>query len=649
MALVAGCLPICGSPGAASADALRAAFGAQAFVQPFRALSSFTGASDIWLKGSKSKAVVSVPVSGRVRVLHAHLHVEFVNSPALLESRSQLNVVLNGRVIGGRPLSSSRNEQRLDIEIDGSLLKPGYNRLEFQAVQHYTDRCENPWSPELWTDVKADRSFLGLEFEDVPVHPTLRRLDELMDARAWGRYDIVLLTPVSMRMGMDERAVGGLVAQGVGLYTRFLPVRVLHGLARPGRLDAPEADAVLFGYAKDVSAVLGPRVKLPDSGLLIMPRPDNPKRFLLVISGKDAASLRRAARTFAAMRGSFADVTRVDVRDLTDGAASGGATRMVRDGASYALSALGLGTREMRGHEDEASLEIWMSPSAFSRAPLAVTLRLHMAYAAGLREDSVLNVLVNGHFAKAVPMDNVHGDVYRDYRIRLPWQLFRPGPNRLVFRTVLNPLVTGECKAVIRDNLLMTVYGDSRIEVPALDHFVRMPDLNLLGRAGFPLANNDVQEGVKPSVLLATGSNAELSASWTLLARLAQLQGSLIEARYVADGEGSDAEQVLLVGAAGNVPAHWWERAPFDFSGGGKRVSYPVSSDALIHGEGLDFPTQLRDKLVGAEAARGKAHVRRSRQSLGLGRVNLLAQFGDAAQTVTLLSAATDEGVLRAA
>ena len=615
------------------------------FIHAIRHLSRFSG-GDIWLKGSKASAVITIPVSHRIRVRHAHLHLAFDNSSALIEPRSQLVVLLNGRVVGEQALSSALNRNEMDIEIDGEALTPGFDKLELRAAQHYTLQCEDGWSSELWTRVRGDASFLEMDFEELPVHPTLRDLDQLLDARAWDSLPLVIMTPEGEKLDARKRRLGAMLAQAAALHARFLPLHIAFGRASRGRLPRPDMDAILFGEDRAVNAVLG-GAAIQGDGIRIMPRPDNPRRFLLVIAGKDAAGLEKSVAAFAAMRQALTDMSSSQVRKVET--PKGRAIKPLEADAIYTFARLGLNTRTLRGPRGVFPLSIWMAPDMFSRAPLSVVTRLHFAYGAGLREDSSLGIYVNGVFAKSIPLDQRGGMDVRDYRVAVPLSLFRPGENRLEFRAVLNPLVTGKCRAEYTDSLLLTMHGDSTIALPAVDHFARMPDLALMARTGFPFVNRPDRPDAATNVLLADASGDALAASWTLLAKLAQLQGSVAPVRYVTPGEAEDADPLLLVGAAGKIADDWWSKAPVSFSPKGPGANYVESGNSLLRGSGRSGVSLLRDKMFGGRMPDNDTLVAHISQSLSLGRANLLMQFGEDDQTVTLLTSRSDAGVLDAA
>ncbi len=604
------------------------------FIQHFRSLKSLSGQKDIWLKGDDSSYRFVIPVSHRVKIRHAQLHLEYLNSPSLIEPRSQISVRLNGHVIGAARLLAAENSGQMDIEIEGRLLKPGYNELQLSAAQHYTMQCEDGWSPELWTNVRADASFLSLDYEEVPVEASLRKLPELIDPKIWKRYNIAMLVPAATTMGAAEREIGGIMAQAIGLKARFLPVHVSFARMQGTSLPNADMDAILFGYNDDLAGT--PWKPAGESDIRIMPRPDNPKRFLVIISGKDTKALKHAARAFAAMNHVYTDMQATAIHPGTD--ATGG-SRILRDKASYRFDALGFPTQEMQGLRNSRKLEFWVAPDAFSRAPLNIRLGLHLGYGAGIRNDSTLDVYLNGNFAKAIPLDNPKGESFENYEVSLPLSLLMPGPNQIKFVARMNPAQTGDCKAVFTDNLLLTLFGDSHLTMPAIDHFVRMPDLELLARTGFPFAYNATQPEDKAALLLASDTPEALAAAWTLEAKLAQIKGAPIDLSFSETDTAGKASQIIVIGALGDIASSWWQKAPLAIGKDGL-ARYPQTREAAIQASRAGFFAQVAERLFGHGKPMPNVRLTTIRQSLELGRVSLFSQFGDADQTVTLLTTA---------
>src|SRR3990172_12443437 len=148
----------------------------------------------IKLRFIQDEFTVFVPISERLKVNSALLHLQLTNSISLLKERSQVAVRLNGRVMAQITLNPQAPESRVDIRLPGELLKPGYNRLTFTVAQHYTYKCEDPTPPELWTDIDTVASTLTLNADLLPLAPRLSDMNTLFDAKLWGDPSFTIVT-----------------------------------------------------------------------------------------------------------------------------------------------------------------------------------------------------------------------------------------------------------------------------------------------------------------------------------------------------------------------------------------------------------------------------------------------------------------------
>ncbi|TDJ30312.1 MAG: hypothetical protein E2O55_01555, partial [Gammaproteobacteria bacterium] len=118
----------------------------------------------ILLQTAADRYTFYIPLSPRVRLRRATLALAFTNSISMFETRSQLRVRVNGRVVGQTLLDARNPVRELSVDIPPDLMDPGYNEMEFQVSQHYVSQCENPMAPELWTNIDTSKSTLKFEY-----------------------------------------------------------------------------------------------------------------------------------------------------------------------------------------------------------------------------------------------------------------------------------------------------------------------------------------------------------------------------------------------------------------------------------------------------------------------------------------------------
>lgn len=556
----------------------------------------------IKLRYINDEFTVFVPISERLKVNSALLHLELTNSVSLLRERSQLAVRLNGRVMAQIALNPQAPESRLDIRLPGDLLKPGYNRLTFTVAQHYTYKCEDPTAPELWTDIDTVASTLTLDATLLPLAPRLSDMATLFDAKLWGdpTFTIVTAPPASLRD--DQLQWGALTAQGAALRLNYVPLRIRHEMAGssaasrtssanfPG-LDQERlqfSDSALIGAKAELAPYVSPRILdgVAGSFLGVYALDADPRRFVLVVSGTTAAEVTQAARALTVLNFPYPDsssmlVTRIDPPELANYAGK----NIVSEDGVYRFSKFDFTSTTVKGpgssalvhdeHVESLHLEVVMPADLFAHEDTNVELELHFAYGAGLRKDSVLNIYLNDRFEKAIGLTVEGGVVYHKYRISIPLRSFQPGLNDLRFSPRLVPLVTGECQIYNTENLILTIFDDSTLRVPKASHYVAMPSLRLLVRTGFPYTVKTGGSGAL--VHVASNDSKTVASAWMLLAKLAQRHLRALDQTLISFGMPQNQDHdLIVVGSLGKIQANLLKGAPLEYAKL-SRVPYPVA------------------------------------------------------------------------
>jgi cellulose synthase operon protein B len=543
----------------------------------------------IALRGSSAFQTIFVPISPRVILKSALLHVEFTNSISLIKERSQLAVLLNGKVIAQVPLKPNEPEAVLDVRLPVALMKPGYNRLQFRAVHHITD-CEDPTSPELWTEIDPVASYLALEGGLRNGRFRLSELADLIDPKLWiwQPAPIRVLTG-KRRIGPSGLAQGAIVAQGGALRLDYLPLKISHGVAEPyaeARQLPPEAfriaagsfrgmDAVLVGTAADLDAFLPETIKqqIGDAFLGIYPQDSQNGHFVIVVSGRNRKEVTRAATAFAYTHFPLPDAAAMLVKqNVLPEIEDETARRSVHENGMYRFTHFGFRSVTVKGMGAEPfRIELWFPPDLYAKQRADVQLRLHLTYGAGFHPDSVLNVSVNDHFEKAVPLSDPEGAAYRDYRIDIPLRDFRAGNNTLILEARMMPSVTNKC-LIFADNLRLTLFDDSLLVMPDASHYVRLPELELVSRTGFPFTARD--DGSDLAIHVGGANPRTIAAAWMLAGKLSQQISTPLHDLSVTFHPIDNSRNLVAVGPLERVDKKILEAAPMPLNDL-KNVPYP--------------------------------------------------------------------------
>lgn len=516
--------------------------------------------SPIDLRGAHARAEVAIPIAAGLTPQRLTLYLAAANSVALLPKRSVLRVLLDDALVAQIPLDPKLPRIEASIELPVQGFEPGYHRLVFDAAQHYTEACEDSAAPELLTQIDTRRSWLKLEgrWQEGPF--SLAELDRLFDPRRWGPQPLTIATVGTVTP--DLIRLGALASQVVGLKLRYRPLRVVHRALAP-RPDALEAllqassendTIILLGQPQATAAVLG--AVLPAGTHLALHRhPGWPQQPLLVVQGSPQ-EMERALQALAVQRMPLPDRAETGVVAVSAAPTPPvlPADRPVR------LRALGWsGDLEVRGRYGSRAIEFTLPADFYTPREDFLSLRLNLAYGAGLRQDSALNVVANGRFAHAVPLDGRDGTRYDGYEVRIPLALLQPGYNRLELNAHLIPAVGGRCVEQAIEPMRLTVRADSTLQLPSHAQVAAVPDLRLLGRGAYPYA------GARSLGLWLGDSDSEtLAAAWTLLARLAQIRAAILPPLRVSVGRTppEGMEDLILVGTPRQFPSDALAQAP---------------------------------------------------------------------------------------
>jgi len=362
---------------------------------------------------------LSFPLSERHHITAASLLLDFVHSKALTPSRSQLRVQVNGVTIAQWLLDSETSHRQEKVVIPPELLVSGYNELRFLSAQHYTDRqCESPASPELWTEINSVRSRLEFQYDLKPAPLSLAGLPALFDKKL-PKETISLLFADA---GLDDNALnwGGMVAQGIALRLDYAPFRLdmAELKSKPGdasvRFAVPQdRDVVVIAERSKLASFFSEQVLERVTGpyLGLFPVPDNPGRFVLLVSGDNAKQVGEAARVFAWMNFPLPDAPETvlgSIRMTPPEPYQGHSVLQPRQ--TYAFRELGFRTASRQGmRPDPIELELFLPEDLFAPENAEVVFRLHLAYNADMRRDSLIKMEINGIFEQTIRLQEVAG------------------------------------------------------------------------------------------------------------------------------------------------------------------------------------------------------------------------------------------------
>jgi hypothetical protein len=571
-------------------------------------LRQLIGAKEpMYLMTARSIYTVYVPFSARYRPRSCKLHLCFTNSIALLSERSTLRVILNDKVVAQYYLTRNQPDHVVDIEIPIKDLQVGSNQLQFIASQHYTLECEDPAAPELWTQILPDDSYFEAVVSLNNIYPKLSLLRNMIDPNLWSTYQYNVCFPGSANGSLtpSQLSWGSIISQGVGLNLDYRPMWVTTG----GTLVAG-VDNVVVGQMTDLTQYLTTTEMGSVNGSFIGLKqlPGDPTHFLLIITGRSEEEVGRAAYAFSLINFPLPDSQYALIDHFNFPSKEYWSRNApLKDPGIYSFRQLGMEeNKSIQGwNTDNARLEIYMPGDLSQDDGSNIELRLHFAYGAAFRQDSVLNVFVNHQFQYAIRMDDMRGAMHYGHRVYLPVKAFQPGRNLVEISPKMVPLMTDHCQMIQDENLWFTLYRDSDFVVPHLDKKARLPNFNLFSQTGFPYTGTP--DGSDLALAVTGKDNTSVCAAWMLLGKMAQISGAVLYRAEVTFDAPPDRgkRDILFVGPIDTIPDDALSSSPISLSQMG-RLRYLVQVSPSPEATAVGPIEELLEKLRGVPGVRSE-------------------------------------------
>ncbi len=545
-------------------------------------LKDFLPVQNILLQGVRNdtnRYNYNISIPERWNVRHAMLTFSYSCSTALVKDRSRLVFSLGDVPLYQITLDSRSPKGTATVPIPGKLLKPGYHPLQFTVIQHYAKNgCEDPSAPELWTWIELSEASIVLDVDLKPVPQKVSAISKfLFDPRNLAPESINLVFPT---VGKESMKPVALCASGTALRYDYRPISFVSK-----KLGTANMDTIMIGPEDfireqlenfdDISpswAVSGPSLevrhlpiqrlseKITDTVLRDAYHP------LIIITGKTWEEVAMAAKAYSMLSLPLPDVPTTLVHDLllpeltikTD-------KNNLIAGKEYSLASLGFATHTFHGYYPLSnSFSFWIPTDSYLSPNNNAVLSLNLTYGAAMREDSVLNIIVNEKFVAAIPCNNKNGGDYRDYKIQFLTSSLRPGYNKITFSSRLTPLITDHCTMIQDGNLQLTIFEDSTFTLPNMDSWIEMPNMKAFMDNAFPYGNYADMRDM--AIIVPDNSRTSFITAVNLVSIMSQKTGfPPLEASWYLDAENLPEKDIICVSKTDSLPATFVEKAPIQF------------------------------------------------------------------------------------
>jgi cellulose synthase operon protein B len=456
------------------------------------------------LKGDTSSFDLSIPLAGTVVVQQASVELHYTNSIALRTARSVLSIRLNDATLAQIHLDAAQPVGVVTVNLPAELWRGGYNKLTVDVSQHYTDQCEDPDAPELWTEIDLFHSRLHYKVAPLASPYLLSDLSSIFSPGLGGQSRVLLLTAPAAAADRLRSDALPYVAEALALRRRYEPLTIEYASWTEG---AQGNLSYLPSTAK--ADVLHVVVGTPDQLAQALPKSDQPAidgpkvlldnlgggRARLVVTGRTPDEVITAAHNLAVLQ----DTLTPDAQALfppgqkpTEAMPVIGRS-VLSDNTTYTFDDLGTPTTTVNGPgTHHVSVALPLAADYYTQENARADLSLNFAYSAAIGAGSVMNILVNGEFIQGIFFDLTAGERFTRYLLHVPVRFFRPGMNTLDLQFDTRPYRVGAaCTSQPTESVFVQVMGTSAIHLPEGGHAAVLPDLARFAGAGFPFVSND--------------------------------------------------------------------------------------------------------------------------------------------------------------
>ncbi len=522
------------------------------------------------LEGEESRESVTVYLTPEQAAAPARLEFSYINALVVAPEVSTLRVRLNGTELATQSIASSATSAGIAVEIPAGLLQAGANTVEFRATQRHRTDCSVGSTYELWTELQGGN--VRLVF-DASAKGTVAQLANLA---AIGVDQAGVTTVRLVQNQLDDpqvRSAALTLAQQLAIALRVsdLHIETVDGLSteyQPGVLD------LVMTPAGDLPAQFADAQTQAASGPLAAMMPAASGANILLISGPDWASVRRAGQALLTSAPLSAEAPRIDLSRPHP---------MMLGGTSVTLADLGVETIEFNGRRYQTQLQFDLPHDFYAYRYGELELVLDAAYSRDVLPGSEIDIYTNGQIASATPLLRTDGGMLRNTVIRIPMTNLRPGRNEVSVAVnlatesdaVCSPGWTGQAPT------RFVLSNTSQLRLPDYARAAAMPDLLVTAGSGWPYA------GTVPTPIAVGSGPDSLVSAMLMLSRIAAASGNILPVEVARAAELDPAQNAFIVMPLPEMPP------PVLGSSGvsGSAAAAVATGDSLLNQFSTEAPT----------------------------------------------------------
>jgi hypothetical protein len=506
------------------------------------------GTEEMLFSGETQKSTMLFVAEASQLAGATDLYLTVQSAVSVAPEWSQLSVAINDQVIGTTALKSGE-AYPLKWSVPAGLLQPGYNAVTFTVDQAHRVDCSVDATYELWTRIDPTQS--GFAFE--------------ASQQGVADYSSIL---AAARSANGVTNLRGIMEGGEGDETNAL-VAVFQTLAVGASIDRPDVDfSAAAGVGPGIDVLTGSQSEITRQlvatgttmpvgpGVNIGRRADD--RLIVAVVADSDSDLDAALATLAE-----------GLRQASTGTASGLAAldrmkgvTVPRDGM-LSFAQLGVDGRDFGGRAFNQSVSFRL-PTDFYPADYAqAEINLNALYTSGLAPGAALQFKVNDRIVSTLNLTGSRNGEARDRSLPIALSAFRPGLNTLEIEATLPARMDAECApgTTANNGRRLQLAGSSVLDLPTLARIGRFPDLGTLETS---ITGRD--RGAELAVVTPGTGNADARAAATFLTRLAYSSGRVIPVNFSSAMSLDEKSPLLVVAAAGQLPADVRQSLPVDLA-----------------------------------------------------------------------------------
>lgn len=463
------------------------------------------------LRGIESELNIKVPVPSRYEIKSMTLHLEVEKSVSLVKERSNISVFFNKKLLYQKPFEPLVDIMLADINIPITNLEP-YNDLTIKAIHHYCiNCCEFEASPELWSKIDIENSYILIGYEEKPILPdTLLIRDYVLDPKLYNPIRIGIMTEDK---GDFYISMATKLAGYIGNFIKYRKIRVTY---LSELID--DRDIFVIGSKEFIRKLFEQQISyVPDIG--IIPNPLNSRKAIIIISGDSQETIKRNLYSFMSIKNELYTGVDYYIKDSkTPDLKHYSNLISIPLGKKVYLKELGYEDFKFNGiFPPPAIIEFRIPQGLFIEKNKKIVFHFAYNYGAGTREDSVINIYLNDKYVTSLKMEKRYGVILKEEDIKIPTYLLQGGLNRLKIEYAMMPPGGGFCISPNIEALRGTLFTSrSYIEVPKMPFWFEMPYLEYFVDSAFPYS---LEGGLADTVIYLSSKNEKnISAALTLSA-----------------------------------------------------------------------------------------------------------------------------------